>query len=146
MLTSLVPWVVWGFFKLITPFIDPITREKLKFNEDMKAYVPSEQLWSEDWAGDMDFEYDHDTYWPALNEMCKKRREDKKRRWEAGGKIVGESEDYLAGGTDVSVDGVTCEAVDGEGANKKLADVDVVGEKLAGTTLQDPETKVEATS
>ncbi|KAI9788427.1 MAG: hypothetical protein M1833_003008, partial [Piccolia ochrophora] len=29
-----LPWFINGFFKLITPFIDPMTREKLKFNED----------------------------------------------------------------------------------------------------------------
>lgn len=122
---ALVPWIVWGFFKIITPFIDPVTREKLKFNEDMKQYVPPEQLWSLDWGGDMDFEYDHATYWPALNEMCKQRREERLRRWEAAGKEVGESEDYLAGGTDVSVKGV-----------KFGGDVDGVAEKLAETGLE----------
>ncbi|KAI6784917.1 uncharacterized protein J7T54_008011 [Emericellopsis cladophorae] len=137
-----VPWVVWGFFKIITPFIDPITREKLKFNEDMKAYVPAEHLWSEDWAGNMDFEYDHDTYWPALNEMCKQRREEKQRRWEAGGKIIGESEDYLTGGTNVSAEGVGYSME----AGKQVEDVDAVGEKLATVTLQDSEAKVEAAS
>lgn len=106
-----VPWLVSGFFKIITPFIDPVTREKLKFNDDMKQYVPPEQLWSEDWGGDMDFEYDHTVYWPALNDMCRLRREEKRRRWEAGGKLVGESEEYLAGGTDVSVGGVEYKAV-----------------------------------
>jgi hypothetical protein len=105
-----VPWLVSGFFKIITPFIDPVTREKLKFNDDMKQYVPPEQLWSEDWGGEMDFEYDHSVYWPALNEMCRLRKEERLRRWEAGGKLVGESEDYLAGGTDVSVEGVEYKA------------------------------------
>jgi hypothetical protein len=116
----------------------------------MKAYVPAEQLWSEDWAGNMDFEYDHDTYWPALNEMCKQRREEKQRRWEAGGKIVGESEDYLAGGADVSAEGIKYDAEAGmeevKQTQKQDQDVDVVGEKLAEASLRDPETKVEAAS
>lgn len=91
-----VPWVVWGFFKLITPFIDPQTREKLKFNEDMNQYVPSEQLWTE-FRGQLDFEYDHEVYWPALTQLAAERRAERFRRWEAGGKQIGELEDYLAG-------------------------------------------------
>jgi hypothetical protein len=99
-----VPWVVWGFFKLITPFIDPRTREKLKFNEDMTQYVPAEHLWSEYQSqGKQDFEYDHSVYWPALNKLCEERRTQKLKRWEDAGKAVGESEDYLCGRTNVSV-------------------------------------------
>jgi hypothetical protein len=91
-----VPWVVWGFFKLITPFIDPLTREKLKFNEDMTQYVPKEQLWTE-FGGELNFEYDHSTYWPALRKLCEERRAAHVQRWEAGGKQIGELEDYLKG-------------------------------------------------
>lgn len=92
-----VPWVVWGFFKLITPFIDPLTKEKLHFNEDLKLHVPPEQLWK-DFQGDLDFEYDHATYWPALNKLCEEKRAEQKERWVKGGKIYGESEIYLKGG------------------------------------------------
>jgi hypothetical protein len=116
----------------------------------MKQYVPPEQLWSADWGGDMDFDYDHDTYWPALNELCKKRREERRRRWEAGGKIVGESEDYLVGGTDVSVKGVkydpasaaaaTAEPViEGEKGKDKDEGLGAVEEKLAAAKLEDGE-------
>ncbi|KAL8305305.1 hypothetical protein RB597_003837 [Gaeumannomyces tritici] len=91
-----VPWVVWGFFKLITPFIDPLTREKLKFNEDMRQYVPADHLWAE-FNGALEFDYDHATYWPALQKMCEERRAERERRWAAGGKQIGELEDYLSG-------------------------------------------------
>jgi hypothetical protein len=64
-LTSTVPWYIWSFFKLITPFIDPLTREKLKFNEDMASHVPREQLLKAN-GGDVEFEYDHDIYWPTF--------------------------------------------------------------------------------
>ncbi|ODA79170.1 hypothetical protein RJ55_04762 [Drechmeria coniospora] len=124
-----VPWIVWGFFKIITPFIDPVTRDKLKFNEDMKQYVPPEQLWSADWGGEMDFEYDHDVYWPALNDMCRRKRHARMARWEAAGKQIGESEEYLAGGTDESVTGFRYEVASADGG------VDVVLEKLAGARL-----------
>ena len=126
-----VPWIVWGFFKIITPFIDPVTREKLKFNEDMTQYVAPEQLWSGEWGGAMDFEYDHAVYWPAFNDMCRARREEKMRRWEAGGSVVGESEDYLMGGSDVSVKGITYEANGRDGTEEvqeKLAEVQIDGQ------------------
>ncbi|EFX03972.1 cral trio domain containing protein [Grosmannia clavigera kw1407] len=97
-----VPWVVWGFFKLITPFIDPLTREKLKFNEDMNQYVPSDQLWS-DFGGKLQFEYDHAAYWPALTKLTEERREARKARWIAGGSRVGEFEDYLNGASETGV-------------------------------------------
>ncbi|KAL2269002.1 hypothetical protein VTJ83DRAFT_3848 [Remersonia thermophila] len=100
-----MPWIVTGFFKLITPFIDPLTREKLKFNEDMANYVPQEQMWSEFSSGRLDFEYDHAVYWPALHKLCEERRESRWKRWLAAGGHVGESEDYLAGATEVGVAG-----------------------------------------
>lgn len=97
-----MPWVVWGFFKLITPFIDPLTREKLKFNEDMNQYIPSEQLWTE-FGGKLQFDYDHAAYWPALIDLCEERRETRKSRWIAGGKHIGEFEDYLNGAMEKGV-------------------------------------------
>jgi hypothetical protein len=97
-----VPWVVWGFFKLITPFIDPLTKEKLKFNDDMRQHVPPQQLWKE-FQGDLDFEYDHETYWPILNKLCDEKLAERKERWIQGGKNYGENEVYLRGGNAASV-------------------------------------------
>lgn len=99
-----VPWVVWGFFKLITPFIDPLTRQKLNFNEDMRQYVPDQELWTE-FGGKLDFEYDHETYWPALRKLCEEKRAFRKQRWVEGGSHIGEHEDYLAGGKETGVAG-----------------------------------------
>lgn len=96
-LVTNVPWIIWGFFKLITPFIDPITREKIKFNEDMKIYVPREQLMKEA-NGDVNFEYDHKVYWPALTKLSEMKRQAYRERWIAAGKRVGEYELYLRGG------------------------------------------------
>ncbi|KAK3899845.1 CRAL-TRIO domain-containing protein [Staphylotrichum tortipilum] len=100
-----MPWIVTGFFKLITPFIDPLTREKLKFNEDMATYVPAEQMWSEFSSGKLEFEYDHEVYWPALQKLCGERRAARWERWVAAGQRIGESEDYLAGAVEVGVAG-----------------------------------------
>ncbi|KAI2643494.1 cral trio domain-containing protein [Xylaria nigripes] len=92
-----VPFIVWGFFKLITPFIDPLTKEKIKFNEDMTQYVIPEQLVKDFKGGELPFEYDHSVYWPALSKLSDERRAARRQRWEAGGKHVGELEDYLNG-------------------------------------------------
>ncbi|KKF94388.1 CRAL-TRIO domain-containing protein C23B6.04c [Ceratocystis platani] len=95
-----VPWVIWGFFKLITPFIDPRTVVKLKFNEVMSQYVPEEQLWNEFEGGKLNFEYDHSVFWPALWKMTQDSKAARKERWVAGGKHIGEHESYLFGGDD----------------------------------------------
>ncbi|KAM0801231.1 CRAL/TRIO domain protein [Usnea florida] len=91
-----VPWLVWGFFKLINPFIDPLTREKMKFDVDLRKVVPPEQL-LQVYGGDVDFEYNHSLYWPALNTLADERRKEIMQRWEAAGKKIGESEKYLKG-------------------------------------------------
>ncbi|WEW61021.1 Phosphatidylinositol transfer protein (PITP) [Emydomyces testavorans] len=93
-----MPLVILGFMKLITPFIDPQTREKLKFNEDLRQHVPPAQLWKTV-NGDVEFEYDHSLYWPALNALAAQRREEYRERWIKGGKLVGEHENYLKGGS-----------------------------------------------
>lgn len=91
-----VPWIVWGFFKLINPFIDPLTREKMKFDVDMRKIVPPEQLMKV-YGGDVEFEYEHKIYWPALNKLADERRREIRQRWESAGKKIGESEKYLKG-------------------------------------------------
>jgi hypothetical protein len=81
---------------LITPFIDPNTRQKLKFNEDLREHVPPSQL-MKPVGGEVEFKYDHSIYWPALNELAKQRRESYRERWIQGGKKIGEFENYLKG-------------------------------------------------
>jgi len=101
-LVANVPFYIWGFFKLITPFIDPLTREKIKFNEDMGLHVPREQLMKES-GGYVEFEYDHELYWPAFNALCELRRTEYRQRWEKAGKRIGEHEGYLKGGDEKSL-------------------------------------------
>ena len=97
-----------GFLKLISPFIDPLTKEKLKFNEDLRKHAPPEQLWNE-YNGDLEFDYDHSIYWPALLQLCEERRREQKERWEKAGKHYGESEYYLKGGSLQSIGKETSE-------------------------------------
>jgi hypothetical protein len=97
-----VPFIILGFFKIITPFLDPVTREKLKFNEDLKKHVPPNQLLNSV-GGEVDFEYDHLAYWPALNKLAEIKRTEYCERWVQGGKRIGEYENYLKTGTSPSV-------------------------------------------
>jgi CRAL/TRIO domain len=91
-----VPTFVWLFFKLITPFIDPNTREKLKFNENLKEYVPPEPL-LELFGGDCKFDYEHEIFWPAYLSLAAERRESYFEKWKELGGIIGVSEWDLRG-------------------------------------------------
>ena len=88
---SNVPFLVNAFFKLITPFIDPLTRPKLRFNPDCigeRLFTPQQLL--AEWAGgDADFEYVHERYWGPLVRMCAERRERMWVAWRELGAKVG---------------------------------------------------------
>ena len=101
-LISELPWYVNTFFKLIRPFIDPVTRDKMNFQPDVRKFVPPERLWKHH-DGDLNFEYDHEAYWPALEKETRRRREAYRERWERAGKKIGEFEEYLRGGDRLSL-------------------------------------------
>lgn len=87
------------------PLVDPITREKVKFNPKVveEGHISADQLMNEGgWGGDVHFEYDHDKYWPALLEMSKKRRDEQLERWRALGGTVGLDEWSIKGGPKVT--------------------------------------------
>ncbi|POS84102.1 hypothetical protein EPUL_003134 [Erysiphe pulchra] len=90
------PWAVTAFFKIMSPFMDPFTRNKLNFSGDLKSFVPREQLYKE-FMGELDFQYDHNVYWPYLNKLCEERRTQRRERWIQAGKMYGERETYLKG-------------------------------------------------
>ena len=97
-----VPWLLWGFFKAIGPFIDPATKDKMKFDENLRGFVPPEQL-IKNYGGDVDFEYVHEKYWPAFITLAETRRNETIERWERRGKRIGESEAYLKGADGMDV-------------------------------------------
>ncbi|KAL7270613.1 Phosphatidylinositol transfer protein (PITP) [Rhizina undulata] len=92
-----IPLLVWGFLKLINPFIDPLTREKLVFNEDLRKHVPAPQL-DKKFGGDVDFDYDHAVYWPELNRLASESRAAYVARWKQSGAQIGASEVELRKG------------------------------------------------
>ena len=87
---------------MITPFIDPLTRQKLKFNEDLRKHVPPEHL-MKSVGGDVEFRYEHSVYWPALTQLAEQRSNAYRERWIQGGKQIGEYENYLKTGNGPSL-------------------------------------------
>lgn len=105
----------------------------------MSKYVPKEQLWTE-FGGDVDFEYDHSVYWPALKQLSEERRAERTQRWEKGGKRIGEFEDYLSGKNEQSVNppqsgDADKTEVEGRGSMGPL-DADAVSERLKEVKLE----------
>ena len=85
-----MPFLINAFFKLITPFIDPLTRPKLRFNPSClsEGLFAAPRLIKE-WGGDAVVVYEHERYWPALVRMCAERRERMWEVWRARGARVG---------------------------------------------------------
>ncbi|KAG7886339.1 hypothetical protein KL925_002765 [Ogataea polymorpha] len=91
-----IPFLGRTFLRLIYPFIDPLTREKLVFDADFSEFCPAEQL-DKEFDGLVDFEYDHEVYYPALVEMAHKKRAHYMKRFKELGEVVGLSEVDLRG-------------------------------------------------
>ncbi|KAL7425259.1 hypothetical protein Q5752_000947 [Cryptotrichosporon argae] len=64
-----MPWWINAFFSAITPIMDPITRDKIRFNPKLPELVPVAQL-DKEFGGEYNFEFDHKVYWKTLVEFC----------------------------------------------------------------------------
>ncbi|CCH44100.1 hypothetical protein BN7_3658 [Wickerhamomyces ciferrii] len=91
-----IPIVAWTFLKLIHPFIDPNTKEKIIFDKPFEDYVSLDQL-DKDYGGKLNFEYDHDVYFPSLVEQAEAKQKNFYERFIKFGGIVGLSEFDLRG-------------------------------------------------
>ncbi|CAL9733095.1 phosphatidylinositol transfer protein Pdr16p [Monosporozyma unispora] len=94
-----IPWLAWSFLKLIHPFIDPVTRNKLVFDEPFNKYVNEKQLDST-YGGVLEFKYKHEVYWPHLIEMTSIKRKHYMDRFNKYGAQIGLSEWDLRGDHD----------------------------------------------
>ncbi|GEQ72350.1 hypothetical protein JCM33374_g6037 [Metschnikowia sp. JCM 33374] len=91
-----IPLLAWTFLKIIHPFIDPLTREKLVFDQPFPEYVPVTQL-DGDFGGQVNFEYDHAKYWDKMVSMASERKKLYMKRFESFGSSIGLSEEDLRG-------------------------------------------------
>lgn len=88
-----VPFLVNAFFKVVMPLVDPITRQKVKFNPEIfKDGLFTTDMAMKEWGGDCNFEYKHDKYWADLVAMCNVRSRAWMQNWRALGACVGVSE------------------------------------------------------
>ena len=112
------------------PFVDPITREKVKFNPEIyeEGYFTKDMAMKEWWGGDQDFEYAHEKYWPSLVQTCEERSSAWMKSWRKLGAKIGISEwDYK--GTEISVEAVE--------VAEKQADVAVLTVEAVSATKED---------
>jgi CRAL/TRIO domain len=87
-----VPFLIHAFYKMISPLIDPVTRNKMKFNpkpvED-GLFAADELFKDSGWGGSREFVWDHEKYWGSFVRMCDERREAQMARWRKLGARVG---------------------------------------------------------
>ncbi|KAI0951025.1 hypothetical protein AcW1_008179 [Taiwanofungus camphoratus] len=85
-----VPFLLNAFFKVITPFVDPATRPKMRFNPScVRDGLFAPHMLVREWGGARAFEYEHDRYWPVLLRMCQDRRAKMLAAWRESGAKVG---------------------------------------------------------
>jgi len=64
-----LPLLLNFFYKGISPFLDPVTWDKMRFNPDLFELVPRSQL-DADFGGDYEFRFDFETYWNEIIDHC----------------------------------------------------------------------------
>ncbi|POY72556.1 hypothetical protein BMF94_4383 [Rhodotorula taiwanensis] len=77
-----IPQIFFAFYKLVSPFVDPVTKEKIRFLDkpDATSLIPANQL-QKIFGGDINLEYNHEEYFPALTKMCMERKAANLERW-----------------------------------------------------------------
>ncbi|GMM38767.1 phosphatidylinositol transporter [Saccharomycopsis crataegensis] len=116
-----IPTLAWAFLKIIHPFIDPLTREKLIFDQPFVNYVPVNQL-DKEFGGNVDFEYDHEVYWPKMNEISLTKQKSYMERFNKFGGVIGLSEVDLRGtNDDLKFPALTLDEIEQGAAEEKLS-------------------------
>ncbi|KAJ7154331.1 CRAL/TRIO domain-containing protein [Mycena crocata] len=64
-----LPTLLSFFYKGISPFLDPVTRDKMRFNPNLLELVDASQLDS-NFGGDFVYEFEKDNYWEQIVRAC----------------------------------------------------------------------------
>ncbi|THH09331.1 hypothetical protein EW145_g2088 [Phellinidium pouzarii] len=64
-----MPMILAFFYKGIAPFMDPVTRDKIRFNPDLLELIPAEQL-DANFGGQFEYEFEPESYWSQIVEHC----------------------------------------------------------------------------
>lgn len=94
-----IPLLAWTFLKIIHPFIDPLTREKLVFDQPFPNYVPVTQL-DQDFGGLVNFDYNHEKYWSDMVSTAEEKKRRYMKQFETFGSKIGLLEVDLRGDHD----------------------------------------------
>ncbi|CCF58039.1 hypothetical protein KAFR_0D03910 [Kazachstania africana CBS 2517] len=108
MLFTNIPWFIWAFIKLMYPFLDPDTKEKVVFDEPFEKYVDPKQLDSL-YNGLVDFQYSHKLYWPDFVEKTEALYQKQYERFVKFGGVIGLSEFDFKGDHDEMIYPVDCD-------------------------------------
>lgn len=66
-----MPRYISAFFNGLSPFLDPVTKDKIRFNPpDMSEFIAPGQLDDNFPGGAYPYAFDFDVYWPALIQRC----------------------------------------------------------------------------
>ncbi|KIY50534.1 CRAL/TRIO domain-containing protein [Fistulina hepatica ATCC 64428] len=69
-LVTNLPLILNFFYKGIAPFLDPVTRDKMRFNPDLLSLIPPEHLDAR-FGGTYNYEFEPETYWNQVVEACR---------------------------------------------------------------------------
>jgi len=64
-----LPMLLNFFYKGIAPFLDPVTRDKMRFNADLREFIPAGQL-DAAFGGEHEYEFEPESYWTQIVEAC----------------------------------------------------------------------------
>ncbi|XP_006453958.1 hypothetical protein AGABI2DRAFT_175691 [Agaricus bisporus var. bisporus H97] len=65
-----LPRLLSFFYKGISPFLDPVTRDKMRFNPDLDELIPPSQL-DADFGGEYHYEFEPESYWKQIVTACR---------------------------------------------------------------------------
>ncbi|TFK42079.1 CRAL-TRIO domain-containing protein [Crucibulum laeve] len=64
-----LPMLLNFFYKGISPFLDPVTRDKMRFNPNLLDLIPAAQL-DADFGGVHAYEFEPESYWEQIVTAC----------------------------------------------------------------------------
>ncbi|CAE6535999.1 unnamed protein product [Rhizoctonia solani] len=74
-----LPGILNFFYKGISPFLDPVTRDKMRFNPNLLELVPASQL-DASIGGEFSYEFEPKSYWEQIVSHCKLNPDGSHRR------------------------------------------------------------------
>lgn len=64
-----LPMLLSFFYKGISPFLDPVTRDKMRFNPNLDELIPPSHL-DADFGGQFHYEFEPHSYWEQIVSAC----------------------------------------------------------------------------